>query len=396
MSYWFFLFAFIFFLTYWISKNQSVRRYLVIGSGIIFQAHFAGPSGVLPMIILSIVTYFAGLSNIKRVQYFAIFICASALIFYKYTIFLTSSLIGLFDPAIASQLTRELTDSVLPSAPPLAISFFVFEFVHYLVDVSWKNQKPIRSPGNFALFALFWPTMVAGPIKRYEQFLPSMDKGSQFVSKEDVAQGMIRLAIGIVKKFTADNLTLWIAFWTGRFDSAPLEIRWLVFIGLGFRILLDFSGYSDMAIGFSRMMGVKVPENFNWPYLATGPIEFWRRWHISLSSWIRDYIYIPLGGNRVSLTRKITNGLIAFAVCGLWHGAGWNFIVWGLYHGIGITVNNLWNERFGHYSVYSWLRIPNRVFCWSLNIFFVFVGWVIFFYDLPKAMTILRLLWGFK
>jgi alginate O-acetyltransferase complex protein AlgI len=103
-----------------------------------------------------------------------------------------------------------------------------------------------------------------------------------------------------------------------------------------------------------------------------------------------------LGGNRVSLTRKITNGLIAFAVCGLWHGAGWNFIVWGLYHGIGITVNNLWNERFGHYSVYSWLRIPNRVFCWSLNIFFVFVGWVIFFYDLPKAMTILRLLWGFK
>jgi alginate O-acetyltransferase complex protein AlgI len=175
-----------------------------------------------------------------------------------------------------------------------------------------------------------------------------------------------------------------------------LEIRWLVFIGLGFRILLDFSGYSDMAIGFSRMMGVKVPENFNWPYLATGPIEFWRRWHISLSSWIRDYIYIPLGGNRVSLTRKITNGLIAFAVCGLWHGAGWNFIVWGLYHGIGITVNNLWNERFGHYSVYSWLRIPNRVFCWSLNIFFVFVGWVIFFYDLPKAMTILRLLWGFK
>ena len=135
------------------------------------------------------------------------------------------------------------------------------------------------------------------------------------------------------------NLTLWIDFHAARFETLDLSTRWLFLLFLALRIYLDFSGYSDMAIGYAHMMGIRLPENFNWPYIARSIDEFWRRWHIWLSSWIRDYVYIPLGGSRHGPARRIINGLVAFTICGLWHGAAWNFALWGLYHGIGLAVS---------------------------------------------------------
>jgi alginate O-acetyltransferase complex protein AlgI len=170
----------------------------------------------------------------------------------------------------------------------------------------------------------------------------------------------------------------------------------LIFIAIGFRILLDFSGYSDMAIGFSRMMGIKVPENFNWPYLASSPIEFWQRWHISLSSWIKDYIYIPLGGGRVSLPRKVANGFLAFALCGLWHGAGYNFLVWGIYHGMGIAFNNFWREKIANtFHLPEYFLLPANILSRILTFLFVLTGWLFFFYPISSAINMIGLLlWG--
>ncbi len=280
---------------------------------------------------------------------------------------------------------------LLPATPPLAISFFVFEFVHYLVDVM-HGQKTIRSPFKFTLFGIFWPSVVAGPLKRYEQFLPSVEHAiGRRADADDVIWGAVRVAIGFLKKVVADNMTIWITAFDAQFTVLPVGDRWLMFLAIGFRILLDFSGYSDMAIGFARMMGIRLPENFNWPYIATSPIEFWRRWHISLSTWIRDYIYIPLGGGRVPVLRRLFNAIVAFALCGLWHGAGWNFAVWGIYHGIGVALTTALfvycGERFSRMS--ALVRYPVALVGWAATMIFVFVGWLPFFYPLGRSMEML-------
>ena len=382
-------------MLYWFVPIFTIRKTLVIASGALFYIHFAGAVGFIPIIFLGLLTYIAGLIKDRRVQMIAIFFCVAALLFYKYTLFFASELISIFDPELAKQSVEALKNSIIPDVAPLAISFFVFEFVHYLMDVL-KGEKPIRSGSDFMLFSLFWPTLIAGPIKRYEQFIPSMKEGCSKVSVNDIMVGMTRIALGIIKKLISDNLTVGIAFWVNQFDSAPVEIRWLVFLCIGLRILLDFSGYSDMAIGFGRMMGVKVPENFNWPYLASGPIDFWHRWHISLSTWIRDYIYIPLGGGHAGLSRKIVNGMLAFAICGLWHGAGWNFVVWGGYHGVGIAINNVWKNKTAQYVLYQPLIIPVKIMSWFCTLIFVLVGWLFFFYPIPKAVDMLALMVGLK
>ena len=152
---------------------------------------------------------------------------------------------------------------------------------------------------DFAAFALFWPTMISGPIKRYQQFIPALHEGIKSQTAVDAMHGLMRVAVGFAKKWAADNLTGWIDFYEPQLAFHTLGLRWMFLFAISARILLDFSGYSDMAIGYARLMGIRVPENFNWPYLARSPVEFWQRWHMSLSFWIRDYVYIPLGGNRL-------------------------------------------------------------------------------------------------
>ncbi|HEY5813473.1 MAG TPA: MBOAT family O-acyltransferase, partial [Terrimicrobiaceae bacterium] len=166
----------------------------------------------------------------------------------------------------------------------------------------------------------------------------------------------------------------------------PLTGRWLLFAAVAFRILLDFSGYSDIAIGLARMMGIAIPANFNWPYLSTNIREFWHRWHISLSTWIRDYIYIPLGGSRHGNVRRFLNGLAAFSLCGLWHGAGWNFMLWGLYHGLGLSVSHFYRELplgIGRTAEKVFTVVP--VLGWLVTLLFVWLGWLLFFFPVPKA-----------
>jgi alginate O-acetyltransferase complex protein AlgI len=281
--------------------------------------------------------------------------------------------------------------------PPLAVSFFTFEFVHYLYDVS-KGSPPIRSPMQFGAFTFYFPSLVAGPIKRYQPFLATLQEGLGRVSLDDIKMGLVRIAIGFLKKVViADNLTAAIAFWQPQYGDLSLAARWMLVSALGIRILMDFSGYSDIAIGLGQMMGIRLPENFSWPYFVTNLQEFWHRWHISLSSWIRDYVYIPLGGNRHGVARKAFNALVAFALCGLWHGAAWNFVLWGVYHGVGLAVSSNYQSvlgKPGRWIGATMTRLP--LLGWIVTMLFVFIGWLYFFYPVPEATRMLRLLFVVK
>jgi alginate O-acetyltransferase complex protein AlgI len=404
-SYTFVIFVIAFFCLYWSVPNVTVRRWVLLLGCALFLIYYSGPAGVLPIVLLAVGTYFAGLSRRRWLCVIWIAVCTASLLFYKYTNFLFQGLVAGLSPDMA-QLGRQFTKTLLPAAPPLGISFFAFEFIHYLTEIH-RGRRPICSPLRFGLFSFFWPTVVAGPIKRYRQFTVSAGSGMRQVSLDDVREGMVRIAVGVVKKFTADSLTAWIGFIDHDYAVLPLERRWLIFGAIGMRILLDFSGYSDMAIGFARMMGIRIPENFNWPYLAVSINDFWHRWHISLSTWIRDYIYIPLGGSRHGLFRKGLNALFAMALCGLWHGASWNFVLWGLYHGLGLVLsNNLGRviRRWGGQLHQPLQALPggNAVvvisrgcflgLCWCSTVFFVFVGWLLFFYPVAKAWEMTKLL----
>ncbi|HKV42882.1 MAG TPA: MBOAT family O-acyltransferase [Blastocatellia bacterium] len=391
LAYWFLVFGIVALASYALVSHPRVRIGVLLVSCVVFHAHFAGPAGVLPIIVLATLTYLAGRSRKPGLCLGVMIVCASALVFYKYTRFLCQSVVGAVSPILGTRLWTGV-QPLLPGAPPLAVSFFVFEFVHYLYDVR-KGGEPIRNPIRFGSFAIFWPSIVAGPVKRYQQFLPALDQGLASVTKNDVVQGLIRVAIGLVKKAIADNLTIWMNFRQPQFVDLPIRDRWWIFFALAFRILLDFSGYSDMAIGYARMMGIRLPENFNWPYASRSLVEFWHRWHISLSLWIRDYIYIPLGGSRRGTARKILNGLLAFGICGLWHGAAWNFLAWGLYHGAGLAVNSNYRRALGTFGqrLGAWLD-ENESVAWAITMAHVSVGWLLFFYPIPEAWHMLKLL----
>jgi len=384
-TYWFVVFAALVFPLYWLLPWPRARLAFLLAGCAIFHAHFAGAAGVIPIVVLAIATYLAGRSGRPRWCLATIGLCVAGLGIYKYAGFFTGAFLGLFDHQLATRSVAWLAQ-VLPAAPPLAISFFTFEFVHYLYDVR-KGRMRITNPVDFALFAIFFPSLVAGPIKRCGDFLPQLHRGIAGVSAEDVAAGLARIALGFAKKIViADNLAQIINFYGPNFTRQPLAMRWLLLGAIAIRILFDFSGYSDMAIGLARLFGIGLPENFRWPYLARDLQEFWQRWHISLSTWIRDYIYIPLGGSRFGVTRKIINGFIVFALCGLWHGAAWNFILWGVYHGAGLAIcgnYRLVTGRPGEWTGAIFARMP--FFSWALTTIYVWLGWLLFFYPWPQA-----------
>jgi len=223
----------------------------------------------------------------------------------------------------------------LPSfkvSPVLGISFFVFQAIAYLADIYRGTIAPSNSLFQFALFKSFFPQLIAGPIVRYQQV--SSDLASDRASEEMFAQGVSRFIVGLGKKvIIADNLAVLVdSVWAT--SNVTAEYAWLGTLAFGLQIYFDFSGYSDMAIGMASMFGIRLPENFNYPYISASIQEFWRRWHISLSTWFRDYLYIPLGGSRGGKLRTFANLFIVFALCGLWHGASWAFVAWGLWHGI--------------------------------------------------------------
>jgi alginate O-acetyltransferase complex protein AlgI len=270
---------------------------------------------------------------------------------------------------------------------PLGISFFTFEFLHYAFD-RYRDKTETGTVGEYMAFILFFPTMVAGPIKRYQDFLPKL----RSISADwvvDAHRGFTRILAGLVKKFAvADLLTAY----TNHLNVQDIAVAhravlplWL--LAYGVKIYADFSAYSDIAIGSARLFGIRVPENFDWPYFQTNIAGFWRHWHISLSSWLMDYVYIPLGGSRVSTSRIYMNLMVTMFISGLWHGAGLNFIVWGLLHGLMLAVHRWW--RHGPGAVPS-KRVMARAFSWAITFIGVNLAWAFFCMDIHTALFFFR------
>jgi alginate O-acetyltransferase complex protein AlgI len=393
-THWFLLFAVLAIGVYWAVPRGQWRLWYLGVVCVFFHTHFAGPAGVVPIVVLMAVTYFAGLSRNRVACALAIALCVAALVFYKYMVFLIGAAVQPLSPAFAATLA-EGSRKLMPGLPPLAVSFFTFEFVHYLYDVR-RGGEPLRSPIKFVLFSIFFPSLVAGPIKRYMQFVPELEQAaSRTISSSDMAEGLRRIGLGFFKKvLLAENLTSWIELTQPEFSQLSLFGRWIFVAAVALRILFDFSGYSDIAIGCARCLGIRLPENFNWPYLASNLQQFWQRWHISLSSWIRDYVYIPLGGNRHGFARKLTNGLIAFGLCGLWHGPAWNFVLWGLFHGVGLAVANGYEKIPKIGPVLKVFFDRDVAPGWMLTQSYVGIGWLLFFYPVPEAWRMTKLLVG--
>jgi alginate O-acetyltransferase complex protein AlgI len=272
---------------------------------------------------------------------------------------------------------------------PIGISFFTFHAISYVVDVYRGDATAQKSPVHAALYLLLFPQLIAGPIIRYRTIANQLAR--RVVSLDDFAEGVRRFVTGLGKKVLIANV---VAVPADRIFSAPTASldaphAWLAIICYTLQIYFDFSGYSDMAIGLGRMFGFHFPENFRWPYIAATVQEFWRRWHMTLSAWFRDYLYVPLGGNRVSRPRMYRNLVTVFFLCGLWHGASWNFVIWGLFHGSFLVI-----ERLGLASAVKRLWLPLQH---AYLLLVVMIGWVFFRADtLPIAMSFLRTMFGLQ
>ncbi len=224
---------------------------------------------------------------------------------------------------------------------PVGISFYTFQTLSYTIDVYRRKIPVCKNLLDFSLFVAFFPQLVAGPIVRASHFLPQLKQATQ-VNSGDMYEGARRFTFGLVKKvFLADRLAVFVDFVFANYTVLDTSTIWLGVAAYTLQIYFDFAGYSDMAIGVARMLGYDLGENFNFPYLARSVSEFWRRWHISLSTWVRDYVYIPLGGNRKGLVGSCMNLMIAMLLMELWHGANWTFVLWGGLHGVGLVVERL-------------------------------------------------------
>jgi alginate O-acetyltransferase complex protein AlgI len=276
-------------------------------------------------------------------------------------------------------------------ALPIGISFYTFQTISYTVDIYRGKLEPSKSFREFALFVSFFPQLVAGPIVRASEFLPQLrEKISKFetgtrlrliiIQNSNLKLGITIMAVGFLKKmFFADNIAPLVnEIFTNPIGANSLEI-WIGTIAFAIQIYGDFSGYSDIAIGAALILGFKLPQNFNKPYFATSPSDFWRRWHISLSTWLRDYLYIPLGGNKKSHNRTYLNLATVMLLGGLWHGASWNFVIWGALHGMYLAIHKLITDRFPSIKN-NWFFSSKigKITSILVTQYFVFLAWIPF------------------
>jgi alginate O-acetyltransferase complex protein AlgI len=329
-------------LLFWLAPQKWRVPILLVASYIFYMAW--RPAYILLIVGLTVGNYFLGLriaqSETKKKAWLAFGVAANLIIlaFFKYAYFFNETTAAMLKP-FGIAIGGIPFDIILP----LGISFFVFEFIHYLTDI-YRGSQPVKSFMGFSLFASFFPTQIAGPIKRFQDFVPQFLTPAKF-KMEYVDEGISLILLGLFKKvMIADNLALFVM---GGFAHPELFTGldlWIYAYAFAFQIYFDFSGYTDVARGSAKLFGYKVPINFNLPYLASNIADFWHRWHISLSTWLRDYLFIPLGGSRGGKWLNYRNLLITMTLGGLWHGAAMHFLVWGIYHGALLVVHKQFQE----------------------------------------------------
>lgn len=364
--------------TYYLLKDDYRNSFLFLASLLFYSW---GDPVYLFLILISIVTnYFLARFIDESTKHASIFLGIGivfnlALIaYFKYSAFLVENINTLFHANI----------SFTQVALPIGISFYTFQSISYIIDVYRKNAPVQRNIINYGLYISLFPQLIAGPIVRYKDVNDQIKARS--VSLSLFASGAQRFIIGLSKKVLLANVLAETSdtIFSNSPEAVSSPAAWLGIICYTFQIYFDFSGYSDMAIGLGKMFGFTFMENFNFPYIANSIKDFWRRWHISLSTWFRDYLYIPLGGNRHGKFITYRNLLIVFFLTGLWHGASWNFVVWGLYHGFFLTMERILPQKK-----------PPIILSHMYTLFVIIIGWVFFRSEnLPDALSYLRSMFG--
>ena len=271
---------------------------------------------------------------------------------------------------------------------PIGISFYTFQTMSYTIDVYWGEVEAQRNILDFGVFVTMFPQLIAGPIVKYKQIAKQLKERQ--TSLENIALGARRFTIGLGKKVLfANNIgPLFVEIAGMGPDKLTTSMAWTGILAYAFQIYFDFSGYSDMAIGLGKIMGFNFPENFNYPYTAVSITDFWRRWHMTLSSWFREYVYIPLGGNKKGLKRQLINIFLVWSLTGIWHGAGWNFLLWGMWFAIILILEKVFLGKLLS-------RIP-KIFGWIYAMIVVLISWCFFSLEqIDKIVMFLKSMFGF-
>ncbi len=354
------------FLLVYFASPRKARNFVLLVFSLIFYA-WGEPVYISLLLVSSVVDYvngrclerFEGQRGKQRIfLIISLVVNLSLLGVFKYaTLFITTSNslfgTGFKDPALAL---------------PLGISFFTFQTMSYSMDVYMGNVKAEHNFIDYMAYVSMFPQLVAGPIVRYEEV--SIELKNRKETLAGFTSGMQRFLFGIFKKVLIANQMSRLWDTISAMPDRSVMMAWLGALAFTFRIYFDFSGYSDMAIGLGKIMGFNYPENFNYPYTCTSITDFWRRWHMTLSGWFRDYVYIPLGGNRKGMARQIFNIGVVWALTGFWHGASWNYLLWGLYYFVILLIEKLSKGKFPG-ILPTWLA---RIY----SLFVVMVGWIIF------------------
>lgn len=359
--------ASLFFYAYW----APIYLFLIIGSMI--------GNYILTTSIIKIRVQHTTQITPKTILILGLIFNLGLLAYYKYADFFIANI----------NITLGLQIPLLRLLLPLAISFFTFQQIAYLMDV---YQGKAQSYGllNYALFVTFFPQLIAGPIVHHSEMMPQFyNVRNRRFNPENFSNGIFLFSLGLFKKvIIADTFAIWATAGFDQQTTLTFFPAWATSLSYTFQIYFDFSGYTDMALGSAMLFNVHLPQNFNTPYRADNIQEFWRRWHMTLSRWLRDYLYIPLGGNRKGPTRTYINLMLTFLLGGLWHGAGWTFVIWGLLHGLGTSTHKLWSSsRFQLSAFTGWLG----------TFFFLNITWVFFrATNSDRAINILQSMAGFN
>ncbi|MBQ7328694.1 MAG: MBOAT family protein [Oscillospiraceae bacterium] len=373
-----FLFAFlpIVCILYFLIPNRTYKNVILLIFSLVFYS-WGEPKYIVLVLAASFVAYVGGLlihrfdakKKLKKTVFIITVVLLVANLFvFKYLDFTITQINGLFNSSFA------LAKIVLP----IGISFYTFQILSYVIDLYKKEVSVQKNYFYLTLYVTFFPQLIAGPIVRYQTIEDEINARKE--SLDDFVCGLRRFIVGLAKKvIIANNVgAIAVMIYSGDAKIYGTQFYWLAAIAYALQIYFDFSGYSDMAIGLGRMFGFHFLENFNYPYIATSITDFWRRWHISLSTWFRDYVYIPLGGNRVKKHRWLLNILIVWALTGFWHGAEWNFIAWGLYYAALLICEKLFLHKL--------LKKLPKFLCWLYAMLIVLVGWVMFNLTEPAAI----------
>lgn len=355
-----------------IIPNRWIKPYLLLASILFYE--WGAPLFLVCLIIVSIINFYLvkcfnskeGIRQRKFALILSLILNLGILFFFKYFNFFLDIYQSILHIAGVTY-SHPHFDIIMP----IGISFFTFESLTYIIDVYRKEQQPLKRYWEYQLYIIYFPKLIAGPIVRYRDIATQIHPNIKPVDYPDKIQGLFIFMVGLCKKVLIANTLAPVAdrlITTAPFAQTPQSV-WIGVLAYTFQIYFDFSGYSDMAIGLSRMIGLKLLDNFNNPYSAYSITDFWKRWHMSMTNWFRNYLYIPLGGNRGSTFKTYRNLVLVFVLSGLWHGAKWNYILWGAYHGFWLVMERVALKKI--IVKLKWLYLP-------VTFFIVVVGWLFF------------------